>query len=115
FVEDGALNTWNVYIILFLFLLGMITSFVSMMGGTKAFGDWMILRVKTRVGAQLMTIVLGFALFIDDYFNSLTVGQVARPITDKHEISRANFAYFLDFTAVPICVIAPYLVGVHIF
>jgi len=107
FVEDGALNTWNVYIILFLFLLGMITSFVSMMGGTRAFGDWMILRVKTRVGAQLMTIVLGFALFIDDYFNSLTVGQVARPITDKHRISRAKLAYLVDSTAAPICVIAP--------
>ncbi|MEJ8777403.1 Na+/H+ antiporter NhaC family protein [Pseudogracilibacillus sp. ICA-222130] len=107
FVEDGGLNTWNIYIILFLFLLGIITSFVSMMGGTRAFGDWMILRVKTRVGAQIMTIVLGFALFIDDYFNSLTVGQVARPVTDKHRISRAKLAYIVDSTAAPICVIAP--------
>ena len=78
------------------FLLGMITSLVGMMGGTKAFGDWMIQRVKTRAGAQIMTILLGIALFIDDYFNSLTVGQVARPITDKHRISRAKLAYIVD-------------------
>lgn len=107
FLEDGSLNTWNVYIIFFIFLLGMITSLVGMMGGTKAFGDWMIQRVKTRAGAQIMTILLGIALFIDDYFNSLTVGQVARPITDKHRISRAKLAYIVDSTAAPVCVIAP--------
>lgn len=107
FWEGGTINTWNVYIILFILLLGIITSFVSMMGGTRAFGDVMIRRVKTRVGAQLMTMVLGIALFIDDYFNSLTVGQVARPITDKHKISRAKLAYIVDSTAAPICVIAP--------
>lgn len=107
FWEDAAINTWNVYIILFIFLLGIITSFVSMMGGTRAFGDFMIHRVKTRIGAQLMTMVLGIALFIDDYFNSLTVGQVARPITDKHRVSRAKLAYIVDSTAAPICVVAP--------
>lgn len=107
FVEDGGLNTWNVYIIFFILLLGMITNFVGMMGGTRAFGDWMIRRVKTRVGAQIMTFILGIALFIDDYFNSLTVGQVARPITDKHRISRAKLAYIVDSTAAPVCVIAP--------
>src|SRR5699024_8022408 len=107
FWEDGGLNTWNVYIIFFILLLGIITSFVSMMGGTRAFGDVMIRRVKTRVGAQLMTMVLGIALFIDDYFNSLTVGQVARPITDTHLMPRFNLDYIVDSTAAPICVIAP--------
>ena len=107
FIEGGGLNTWNVYIILFILLLGIITNFVGMMGGTRAFGDWMVRRVKTRVGAQIMTMLLGIALFIDDYFNSLTVGQVARPITDKHRISRAKLAYIVDSTAAPVCVIAP--------
>lgn len=107
FIEDGGLNTWNIYIIIFILFLGIITRFVAMMGGTQAFGDWMITRVKTRFGAQLMTFVLGIALFIDDYFNSLTVGQIARPITDKHKISRAKLAYIVDSTAAPVCVIAP--------
>ncbi|MEI3614675.1 Na+/H+ antiporter NhaC family protein [Pseudogracilibacillus sp. SO30301A] len=107
FIEDGGLNTWNVYIIFFILLLGMITNFISVMGATQAFGDWMIRRVKTRVGAQIVTIFLGIALFIDDYFNCLTVGQVARPITDKHRISRAKLAYIVDSTAAPVCVIAP--------
>ncbi len=107
FIEEASLNTWNVYIIFFILLLGIITNFVGMMGGTRAFGDWMIRRVKTRVGAQIMTFILGIALFIDDYFNSLTVGQVARPITDKHRISRAKLAYIVDSTAAPVCVIAP--------
>src|SRR5690625_5189630 len=107
FIEDGGINTWNVYIIFFILLLGIITNFVGLMGGTRAFGDWMVQRVKTRVGAQIMTMLLGIALFIDDYFNSLTVGQVARPITDKHRISRAKLAYIVDSTAAPVCVIAP--------
>lgn len=107
FIEESSLNTWNVYIIIFILLLGMITKFVAMMGGTQSFGDWMIKRVKTRFGAQLMTFVLGIALFIDDYFNSLTVGQIARPVTDKHRISRAKLAYIVDSTAAPVCVIAP--------
>ena len=107
FIKDGGLNTWNIYIILFILILGVITTFVGMMGGTRAFGDFMIRRVKTRKGAQLMTMVLGIALFIDDYFNSLTVGQVARPITDKHKISRAKLAYIVDSTAAPVCVVAP--------
>lgn len=107
FLEEGGLNTWNMYIIFFILLLGMMTNFVSQMGGTQAFGNWMIKRVKTRVGAQIMTFLLGIALFIDDYFNSLTVGQVARPITDQHRISRAKLAYIVDSTAAPVCVIAP--------
>lgn len=107
FIEDGGINTWNIYILLFILMLGIITAFVSMMGGTKAFGDWMINRVKTRTGAQIMTFLLGIALFIDDYFNSLTVGQIARPVTDKHRISRAKLAYIVDSTAAPVCVVAP--------
>lgn len=118
FVEDGVLNTWNVYILLFVLMLGILTAFVSMMGGTKAFGDWMIRRVKTRAGAQIMTMLLGVIVFVDDYFNSLTVGQIAKPITDKHRISRAKLAYIVDSTSAPICVIAPvsswgaYIIGI---
>lgn len=118
FVADGALNTWNVYILLFVLMLGILTAFVSMMGGTKAFGDWMIRRVKTRAGAQIMTMVLGIIVFVDDYFNSLTVGQVAKPVTDKHRVSRAKLAYIVDSTSAPICVIAPvsswgaYIIGI---
>lgn len=107
FVEDGGVNTWNVYILLFVLLLGVLTSFVSMMGGTRAFGEWMIKRVKTRAGAQLMTMVLGIIIFIDDYFNSLTVGPISRPVTDKHNVSRAKLAYIVDSTAAPVSVIAP--------
>lgn len=107
FIEDGALNTWNVYIIFFLLLLGVLTRFVAIMGGTQAFGDWMIQRVRSRAGAQLMTFILGIILFIDDYFNSLTVGQIARPVTDKHRISRSKLAYIVDSTAAPVCVVAP--------
>ncbi|WP_077324529.1 Na+/H+ antiporter NhaC family protein [Virgibacillus siamensis] len=118
FVADGALNTWNVYILLFVLMLGIITAFISMMGGTKAFGDWMIRRVKTRAGAQLMTMVLGIIVFVDDYFNSLTVGQVCKPVTDKHRVSRAKLAYIVDSTSAPVCVIAPvsswgaYIIGI---
>ncbi|HLQ70246.1 MAG TPA: Na+/H+ antiporter NhaC family protein, partial [Bacillota bacterium] len=70
FVDEGALNTGNVFILIFILILGILTAFVSMMGGTKAFGDWMIKRVKTRAGAQIMTMILGIIIFIDDYFNS---------------------------------------------
>ncbi|MFC4556788.1 Na+/H+ antiporter NhaC family protein [Virgibacillus kekensis] len=118
FVADGALNTWNVYILLFVLMLGIITAFISMMGGTKAFGDWMIKRVKTRAGAQIMTMVLGIIVFVDDYFNSLTVGQVAKPVTDKHRVSRAKLAYVVDSTAAPVCVVSPvsswgaYIIGI---
>ncbi|MGY0692571.1 Na+/H+ antiporter NhaC family protein [Virgibacillus sp. FSP13] len=118
FVDGGAVNTWNVYILLFVLMLGVLTAFVSIMGGTKAFGDWMIRRVKTRAGAQIMTMVLGVIVFVDDYFNSLTVGQVARPVTDKHRVSRAKLAYIVDSTSAPVCVIAPvsswgaYIIGI---
>ncbi|HLR04115.1 MAG TPA: Na+/H+ antiporter NhaC family protein [Virgibacillus sp.] len=107
FVDDGALNTGYVFLLIFILLLGILTAFVSMMGGTKAFGDWMASRVKSRAGVQIMTMILGVIIFIDDYFNSLTVGRVAMPVTDKHRISRAKLAYIVDSTSAPVSVAAP--------
>ena len=107
FISDGALNTWNVYIIIFLLLLGIITAFISISGGSRAFGDWAMKRVKTRAGAQLVSAVLGVIIFIDDYFNALAVGQVSRPITDRQKVSRAKLAYIIDSTSAPICVVSP--------
>jgi tetracycline resistance efflux pump len=107
FVSDGALNTSSVYIILFLLLLGIITAFISISGGSRAFGDWAMKRVKTRVGAQLVGAFLGIIIFIDDYFNALAVGQVTRPITDRQKVSRAKLAYIIDSTSAPICVVSP--------
>ncbi len=107
--DAGAweVNTWNVFILLFLLLLGIMTSLIAIAGGSRAFGEWAIKRVKTRVGAQILTIVLGIIIFIDDYFNSLAVGNVSRPLTDRHRISRAKLAYYIDSTAAPVCVISP--------
>ncbi|RSK28713.1 Na+/H+ antiporter NhaC family protein [Bacillus sp. HMF5848] len=107
FVDGGELNTWYVYIILFLLLLGVMTAIVNLAGGSRAFGNWAMQRVKTRAGASVITAFLGIVIFIDDYFNSLAVGQVSRPLTDRHRISRAKLAYFIDSTAAPICVVAP--------
>lgn len=118
FVSDGELNSWNVYIILFLLILGIITAFITISGGSRAFGEWALKRVKTRVGAQLVTGLLGIIIFIDDYFNSLAVGQISRPITDRQKISRAKLAYLIDSTSAPICVISPisswgaYIIGI---
>ncbi len=118
FVTDGSVNSGNVLLLGFLLLLGMMTAFLAVSGGSKAFGDWMIKRIKTRTGAKLMTAVLGLIIFIDDYFNSLAVGQIARPLTDRHKISRAKLAYFIDSTSAPITVITPisswgaYIIGV---
>ncbi|WP_093132988.1 Na+/H+ antiporter NhaC family protein [Salinibacillus kushneri] len=118
FVDGGSLNTWNVYILLFILMLGILTAFVNMMGGSQAFGAWMIRRVKTRVGAQIMTMIFGVIIFIDDYFNSLTVGQVSRPMADRHNISRAKLSYIIDSTAAPVCVVSPvsswgaYIIGI---
>lgn len=114
---DGALNSDNINIILFILLLGVITAFVSLSGGSRAFADWAIQRVKTKRGAKLLTVALGIAIFVDDYFNSLAVGQISRPITDRHKVSRAKLAYFIDSTSAPICVVSPisswgaYLIG----
>jgi Na+/H+ antiporter NhaC len=107
FVSEGALNTSSVYIILFLLMLGAITAFISISGGSRAFGDWAMKRVKTRVGAQVVGAILGIIIFIDDYFNALAVGQVTRPITDRQKVSRAKLAYIIDSTSAPVCVISP--------
>lgn len=107
FVSEGSLNTGNVYIILFLFLLGIITAFISISGGSRAFGEWAQTKVKTRTGAQLLTFVLGIIIFIDDYFNALAVGQISRPLTDRNKVSRAKLAYIIDSTSAPICVVSP--------
>ena len=94
-------------IFIFLIELGVIVALVNKAGGAKAFGEWAEKHVKTRVGAALCSVVLGILIFIDDYFNCLTVGSVMRPLTDKHKISRAKLAYIIDATAAPICMIAP--------
>lgn len=97
----------NVNILIFLGLLGALVVIVTKAGGSSAYGTWAVKKVKTRRGASLATCALGCLIFIDDYFNCLTVGTVMRPVTDKHRISRAKLAYFLDATAAPICIIAP--------
>ncbi|WP_318616859.1 Na+/H+ antiporter NhaC family protein [Sporosarcina sp. YIM B06819] len=107
FWDGGELNTYNIYIMLFILLLGVITAFVSLSGGSRAFAAWAVQRIKTRRGAKLLTVFLGIAIFVDDYFNALAVGQIARPITDQHKISRAKLAYFIDSTSAPICSISP--------
>ncbi|MBU2705604.1 Na+/H+ antiporter NhaC family protein [Zooshikella marina] len=107
FWQEGGPNTWNIYILLFLVVLGIITSFISLMGGSNAFAEWARQRVKTQQGSQLMTFCLGIFIFIDDYFNSLAVGNICRPITDRQQISRAKLAYMIDSTAAPVCVLTP--------
>jgi tetracycline resistance efflux pump len=107
FVSEGELNTWNVYIIFFLLILGMITAFISISGGSRAFGVWAMKRVKTKVGAQMVAAILGMIIFIDDYFNALAVGQISRPITDRHKVSRTKLAYLIDSTSAPVCVVSP--------
>ncbi|WP_102028538.1 Na+/H+ antiporter NhaC family protein [Salirhabdus sp. Marseille-P4669] len=107
FVAEGAVNLGNVYLLLFLIFLGIMTAYMAASGGTKAFGDWAITKVKTRKGAQLVPSFLGIVIFIDDYFNSLAVGQVARPLTDRYRVSRAKLAYIIDSTSAPITVLAP--------
>ncbi len=97
----------NAGIFLFLVLLGIIVALVNASGGSAAFGRWAEKNIKTRVGASLATFVLGVLIFIDDYFNCLTVGSVMRPVTDGHKISRAKLAYLIDATAAPVCMIAP--------
>ncbi|MHA6260002.1 Na+/H+ antiporter NhaC family protein [Sporosarcina sp. CAU 1771] len=107
FWSGGQLNTYNIYIMTFILLLGVLTAFVSLSGGSQAFAEWAVHRVKTKRGAKLLTAFLGISIFVDDYFNALAVGQIARPITDQHKISRAKLAYFIDSTSAPICVISP--------
>lgn len=107
FWDDGALNTYNIFIMLFILLLGVITAFVSLSGGSRAFAEWAVRRIKTKRGAKLLTVIVGVLIFVDDYFNALAVGQIARPITDEHKVSRAKLAYFIDSTSAPVCVISP--------
>ena len=100
-------DNWNVGILIFLVVLGTMVMLMNRAGGSAAFGRWSTEHVKTKVGAQLATIALGVLIFIDDYFNCLTVGSVMRPVTDKHNISREKLAYLIDATAAPVCIIAP--------
>ena len=100
-------DSWNVGILIFLVILGAMVVLMNRAGGSAAFGRWAADHIKTRVGAQLATVALGCLIFIDDYFNCLTVGSVMRPLTDKHNISRAKLAYLIDATAAPVCIIAP--------
>ena len=108
-VNDGlvAAISDNAGIFLFLVLLGIIAALVNAAGGSAAFGRWASKNIKTKVGASLATFVLGILIFIDDYFNCLTVGTVMRPVTDSHRISRPKLAYLIDATAAPVCMIAP--------
>ena len=100
-------DPWNVGILIFLVILGMMVSLINRAGGSAAYGRWASQHIKSRTGALLSTCVLGILIFIDDYFNCLTVGSVMRPVTDKHNISRAKLAYLIDATAAPVCIIAP--------
>ena len=100
-------DSWNVGILIFLVVLGMMVSLVNKAGGSAAYGRWAETHIKTRVGAMISTAVLGMLIFIDDYFNCLTVGSVMRPVTDKHHISRSKLAFLIDATAAPVCIIAP--------
>ena len=102
---DAVSGTAGIFI--FLVELGIIVALINKAGGSRAFGEWAQKNIKSRVGAQLATFALGVLIFIDDYFNCLTVGSVMRPVTDKHRVSRAKLSYIIDATAAPICMIAP--------
>lgn len=110
-LQDGIVSvlsdTYNVGILVFLVVLGVIVALMNKTGASAAFGRWAEVKIKTRLGAQLATVALGVMIFVDDYFNCLTVGSVMRPITDKHKVSRAKLSYLIDATAAPVCIIAP--------
>lgn len=109
--QDGIVgvltDAYNMGILVFLVILGIMVCMMNKAGGSAAFGRWASVHIKSRVGAQLATILLGVLIFVDDYFNCLTVGSVMRPVTDKHNVSRAKLAYLIDATAAPVCIIAP--------
>ena len=112
FNEDGGMvsklsDSSNVGILVFLVMLGILVALMNKAGGSAAFGRWASTHIHTRAGAQFATLLLGVMIFVDDYFNCLTVGSVMRPVTDRQKISRAKLAYLLDATAAPICIIAP--------
>ena len=102
-LSDG----WNVGIMIFLVTLGMMVALINKAGGSAAYGRWASKHIKSRVGAMISTAILGMLIFVDDYFNCLTVGSVMRPVTDKHNVSRAKLSYIIDATAAPVCIIAP--------
>ena len=106
-IVASVTDSYNMGILIFLIILGTMVCLMNKAGGSAAFGRWAKDHIKSRVGAQLASVLLGCLIFIDDYFNCLTVGSVMRPITDKHNVSRAKLAYIIDATAAPICIIAP--------
>ena len=111
-ITDGGMlaklsDSDNVGILIFLVILGIMVALMNKAGGSAAYGRWAVKAIKTRKGALLSTFLLGVLVFVDDYFNCLTVGSVMKPITDKHNVSKAKFAYLIDSTAAPICIIAP--------
>ncbi len=110
-VQEGLISnladSYNVGILIFLVILGIIVILMNKAGGSKAYGEWAAAHIKTRKGAGLATFLLGVLIFVDDYFNCLTVGSVMRPVTDKHKVSRSKLAYLIDATAAPVCIIAP--------
>ena len=109
--SDGMISqlsdSWNVGILVFLVVLGTMVALINTAGGSAAFGNWAKKHIKTKVGAQVATICLGILIFIDDYFNCLTVGSVMKPVTDKYGVSKPKLAYLIDATAAPVCIIAP--------
>ena len=110
-LNDGLIASlsdgWNVGILIFLVILGIIVALMNLSGGSKAFGTWALKRVRSRVAAECATVILGIIIFVDDYFNCLTVGSVMKPVTDNFKVSRAKLAYIIDATAAPVCIIAP--------
>lgn len=110
-VKDGLIanlaDSYNVGILVFLVVLGVIVVLMNKAGGSRAYGEWAAAHIHTRKGAQLSTFLLGVMIFVDDYFNCLTVGSVMRSVTDKHNVSRSKLAYLIDATAAPVCIIAP--------
>lgn len=110
-LQDGIIGSLtdagDVGILVFLVILGIIVALMNLSGGSKAFGKWALHRVRTRAAAQAATVLLGIIIFVDDYFNCLTVGSVMKPVTDEFKISRAKLAYLIDATAAPVCIVAP--------
>ena len=106
-IVENLGDSWNVGILIFLVFLGTMVALINKAGGSRAYGAWAREQIKSREHAQLMTFFLGVLIFVDDYFNCLTVGSVMRPVTDNHKISRAKLAYIIDATAAPVCIIAP--------
>ncbi|HLF66728.1 MAG TPA: Na+/H+ antiporter NhaC family protein, partial [Gammaproteobacteria bacterium] len=106
--EDGQINAWNILIILFLCLLGILASLISISGGKRAFTEWALLHIRSQRGARIFTVLLGMLFFIDDYFNALTVGNISRPLTDSQQVPRAKLAYLIDSVAASSCILCPF-------